>query len=106
MTEKKKQPHWDNDLMVSAWKENEGHKDWNSFSGSMLASGSCPPDYDDGLLRRQVGLLRYQFASAGFDAPSAPEMPAKRSKIPKAQTLAEKYGLTPNPKAIDAYKKD
>jgi hypothetical protein len=106
MTEKKTQPHWGNGQMVGAWMENQEHKEWSEFSSAMLAHSTCPPDYNDGLLRRQVGLLRYQFASAGYDAPSAPEMPAKRSKKPKAQTMAEHFGLTPNPNAIDAYKKD
>ena len=106
MPAERKQPHWENDEMVEAWMENQHHKEWSEFSASMLASGSCPSNYDDGLLRRQVGLMRYQFANAGYDAPDAPEMPSKRSKKPKAQTLAEKFGLKANPNAIDKYKKD
>ena len=106
MSEDKKQPHWENGQMVATWMENQDHKDWSSFSASMLANSSCPSDYNDGLLRRQVGLLRYQFANAGYDAPKAPEMPTKRSKKPKAQTMAEHFGLTANPNAIDEYKKD
>ena len=98
-----KQPHWNNDLMVEEWMKNTDHKEWSEFSGSMLASGSCPPDYTDGYLRRQVGLLRYQFAKAGYDAPHAPPIPEKRSTKPKASSIAEKFGLTKNPDAIKPY---
>jgi len=95
--------HWDNDDMGDAWLKNQDHNDWASFSGAMLASSTCPDDYNDGLLRRQVGLMTYQFASAGFDAPKAPAIPESRSKKPKSQTLAEKMGLTANPDAIKPY---
>jgi hypothetical protein len=103
MPDEKKQPHWDNDDCGDAWLENTHHKDWASFSEAMLASSTCPSDYDDGYLRRQIGLLRYQFANAGFDAPNAPAIPETRSKKPKAQTLAEKLGLKANPDAIKPY---
>ena len=104
--DKKQQPHWDNDEMADAWLENTSHKDWSSFSKAMLASGSCPSDYTDSLLRRQVGLMKYQFAKAGYDAPDQPEVPTQAKRKTKTKTLAERLGLTENPEAIDAYKKE